>query len=46
MTGMPSRGLRRSWGEANYKITALDGSAFEMPRSIYPGDFHILATPR
>jgi FkbM family methyltransferase len=33
-------------GEANYKITALDGSPFEMPKSIYPGDFHILATPR
>jgi FkbM family methyltransferase len=32
--------------DANYKITALDGSPFEMPKSIYPGDFHILATPR
>ena len=28
-----------------YRICRLDGSPFEMPRSIYPGDFHVLCLP-
>jgi FkbM family methyltransferase len=29
----------------SYRICALDGSPFEMPRSIHPGDFHVLCLP-
>lgn len=32
--------------DLNYEITALDGSPFKMPESIYPGDFHVLCQPR
>jgi FkbM family methyltransferase len=32
-------------GALGYTITTLDGEPFEMPRSIYPGDFHVLCRP-